>query len=525
MRANEDLFDHAPIGLLSLNPQGLIGAGNPWGAALLGVAVADLTGQSLQQFVNLEDQPRFADFLTGVFSSSKPQSCEVRLRSEPASVRWAQFLAVAATDSSGTPPGCYLAFWDISERQQQECERAKEEARIRRAQKVESLAVLAGGVAHDFNNLLTGVLGYADLALSDLSPMALAREHVLQILLSARRAAELTKQMLAYSGQGQLIIQQIQLSAVVREMVQLVRVSVSKKCEIRYQLSEDMPTIEADVEQIRQVIMNLIQNAAEAVGEPGGVITVKTGIEECDRAVLAGTYLDDNLPFGSYVYLEVKDSGCGISPEAQDRVFDPFFSTKFLGRGLGLAAVLGIVRGHHGAIQLLSQPGQGSTFRVLLPTVRPPTAPPPPWQTAASAARSAFGGIEETERVEEGATVLVVDDEPAVREVAKTMLEKAGFKVLQAADGEIGVKIYQQRSPEICAVLLDLLMPRMNGELAFDEIRRINADAQVVLCSGFSEQEAIRRFANKGLAGFLQKPFQMDLMISLMQKIAKTGRS
>jgi two-component system, cell cycle sensor histidine kinase and response regulator CckA len=286
-----------------------------------------------------------------------------------------------------------------------------------------------------------------------------------------------------------------------------------------------MPTIEADVEQIRQVIMNLIQNAAEALGEPGGVITVKTGIEECDRAVLAGTYLDDNLPFGLYVYLEVNDSGCGISPEAQDRVFDPFFSTKFLGRGLGLAAVLGIVRGHHGAIQLLSQPGQGSTFRVLLPTVRPPAAPPPPWQTAASAARSAFGGIAVPERVEEGATVLVVDDEPAVREVAKTMLEKAGFKVLLAADGEIGVKIYQQRSQEICAVLLDLLMPRMNGELAFDEIRRVKADAQVVLCSGFSEQEAIRRFANKGLAGFLQKPFQMDLLISLMQKVAKTGGS
>ena len=504
-----------------MNPQGLIEEGNARGAGLLGVALVDLSGSLFQHFLDSEDGLQFATFLAGVFGSSQPQSCKVRLRSEPPGIHWIQIMAAA--DSAEASSRCCLAFWDISECQQQALERAKEEARMRRAQKVESLAVLAGGVAHDFNNLLTGVLGYADLALSDLSPMALAREHVLQILLSARRAAELTKQMLAYSGQGQLIVQKIPLSAVVKEMVQLVRVSVSKRCEIRYELSEDLPTIDADVEQIRQVIMNLVQNAAEAVGEPGGIITVKTGVEVCDRSVLAGSFLDDNLPAGAYVYLEVNDSGCGINPEAQDRVFDPFFSTKFLGRGLGLAAVLGIVRGHHGAIQLRSQPGQGSTFRVLLPTVRPPPEPPAPWQAASHAAQTDFGGSALYERAEEGATILVVDDEPAVREVAKTMLEKAGFKVLLAADGEVGVKIYRERSHEICAVLLDLLMPRMNGELAFDEIRRINPEAQVVLCSGFSEQEAVRRFTNKGLAGFLQKPFQMDIMISLLQKVAKMG--
>jgi PAS domain S-box-containing protein len=525
MRSNEDLFDHAPVGLLSLNPEGLIEEANARVAALLGVAAVDLNGRFFQHFLASEDRPRFEDFLTSVFSSSKPQSCEVRMMPEPSCLWWAQLTAVAATASSETPRRCHLAFGDISERQRQEVERVKEEARIHRAQKVESLAVLAGGVAHDFNNLLTGVLGYADLALLDLSPMALAREHVLQILLSARRAAELTKQMLAYSGQGQLIIQKIPLSEIVKEMSQLIRVSIPKKCQLRYELAEEMPTIDADVEQLRQVIMNLIQNAAEAVGEKGGVITVKTGIEECDRTVLAGTYLDESLPAGIYVYLEVKDSGCGISQEVQDRVFDPFFSTKFLGRGLGLAAVLGIVRGHHGAIQLQSQPGDGSTFRVLLPTLRPPEAPPQPWQAAAHAVQSAFRERAMSERVDEGTTVLVVDDEPAVREVAKTMLEKVGFKVLLAADGDSGVKIFQERFHEINVVLLDLLMPRMNGDLAFDEIRRIKPDAQVVLSSGYSEQEAVRRFTNKGLAGFLQKPFQMDIMISLMQKVAKAGRS
>jgi two-component system cell cycle sensor histidine kinase/response regulator CckA len=273
------------------------------------------------------------------------------------------------------------------------------------------------------------------------------------------------------------------------------------------------------------VIMNLIQNAAEAVGEKGGVITVKTGIAECDHTVLAGTYLDESLPVGTYVYLEVKDSGCGISQEAQDRVFDPFFSTKFLGRGLGLAAVLGIVRGHHGAIQLKSQPGDGSTFRVLLPTMRPPEAPPPAWQAVAPEVQSAFRESAMPERAEEGTTVLVIDDEPAVREVAKTMLEKAGFKVLLAPDGDSGVKLFQERSREINVVLLDLLMPRMNGELVFDEIRRLKPDAQVVLSSGYSEKEAVRRFAKRGLAGFLQKPFQMDIMTALLAKAAKTGKS
>jgi PAS domain S-box-containing protein len=394
---------------------------------------------------------------------------------------------------------------DITERRRAEDERLKLEAQIQQAQKLESLGVLAGGIAHDFNNLLTGILGYADLALMDLSPVSPARATIEQIEKSARRAAELTRQLLAYSGKGRFVVQPIDLSELVREMAYLLSISISKRCILKYEFADSLPRFEADAAQIRQIVMNLIINASEAIGEKSGVVAVLTGARTCDRAYLADSYLDENRPEGLYVYLEVADTGCGMTPETLARVFDPFFTTKFTGRGLGLAAVLGIVRGHKGAIKIDSVPGRGTTFRVLFPASERTAArddaapaPAPAWHS--------------------NGTVLVVDDEETVRALAGAMLEKAGFTVLTAAGGRQALKVFQARGDEIRAVLLDMTMPDMDGREVFRELRRIRPGVRVVLSSGYNEQEVTEPLAGLGLAGFIQKPYRLDDLLNGMRQ-------
>jgi PAS domain S-box-containing protein len=395
---------------------------------------------------------------------------------------------------------------DVSERMRVAQERHTLEGRIQQAQKLESLGVLAGGIAHDFNNILTSVLGYADLALLDLPVSAPARAHIEQLMIGARRAADLTHQMLAYSGKGRFVVQVLDLADVVREMITLLEVSISKKCVLKFRFADNLPAIEADPTQLRQVIMNLIVNASEAIGERSGVIAVSTGTMECDRAYLAGSYLDENLPEGTYVYLEVADTGVGMDEATRVRIFEPFFTTKFTGRGLGLAAVLGIVRGHRGAIKVYTEPGRGTTFKVLFPTVIGSVSP-----AAAPLAGSASGW-------RGSGVILIVDDEEAVRVLARSMLTRVGFTVLTAADGRQGVETFRAVAEDVRLVLLDMTMPHMDGEEAFREMRRIRPDARVVLTSGYNEQDATTRFAGKGLAGFLQKPFRFETLLTVLRK-------
>jgi CheY-like chemotaxis protein len=314
-----------------------------------------------------------------------------------------------------------------------------------------------------------------------------------QIELSSQRAADLCKQMLAYSGKGRFIIQRIDLSALVKETLHLLQISISKKAVLKLRLAEDLPGVMADATQIRQIIMNLVMNASDAIGEKSGLITIFTSTVRADRA-----YLDDLVGAadpvaGDYVVLEVTDNGSGMSPETKAKIFEPFFTTKFTGRGLGLAAVLGIVRGHKGALKVYSELGRGSTFRLLLP--------------AAGAGSEAKAERPPTPHWHGQGTVLVIDDEESVRQVAGKMLKALGFQVLSASEGEEGLRIFRAHSDAISCVLLDLTMPRMDGEETFRELRRIEPDVCVILMSGFNEQEAGARFVGKGLAGFLQKPF------------------
>jgi two-component system cell cycle sensor histidine kinase/response regulator CckA len=257
------------------------------------------------------------------------------------------------------------------ERAQDEDRRREFESQIQHAQKLESLGVMAGGIAHDFNNLLTSVLGYADLALRELPQASPARELIESAVDGARRAAELTQQMLAYSGHGRFVVAPLDLSAIARDMLRLLEVSISKKCKLVLELDDHLPPIEADAGQVRQVVMNLAINASEAIGDGSGQITIRTGVTECDHDQLNQFYLDPKIEPGTYVFLDVTDDGCGMSKETIARIFEPFFTTKFTGRGLGLSALLGIVRGHRGAVRIYSEVGRGSTFRVLFPSRAP----------------------------------------------------------------------------------------------------------------------------------------------------------
>ncbi|MBD3348253.1 MAG: PAS domain S-box protein [Candidatus Eisenbacteria bacterium] len=391
--------------------------------------------------------------------------------------------------------------------------RAKEqrellEAQIQHSQKLESLGVLAGGIAHDFNNLLTGIMGNADLALLDTGPESPAHGCLIEIRSTAQRAADLSRQMLAYSGKGSFVIEPISVNEVVREMASLLDVSISKRATIEYELEADLPVIIGDATQIRQVIMNLITNASDAIGEADGTITVGSGVRSCDEAYLSECYLVQDVEPGEFAYISVSDTGCGMDAETMQRIFDPFFTTKFTGRGLGLASTLGIVRGHGGAVRVTSEPGRGTSFEVLLPVA-----------VDAVPADAERGQAEACRQLEGDATVLVVDDEDTVREVAARMLQQAGMKVMTAADGVEALEVFRRCPDRIGCVLLDLTMPRMSGEETLRELRNLRDDVRVVLSSGYSEQEVVQQIDDeKHVAGFVQKPYLLD---NLVEKIGQ----
>jgi PAS domain S-box-containing protein len=397
-----------------------------------------------------------------------------------------------------------LAFdRDITERRRNEAERVAMEEKLRETQKLESLGLLAGGIAHDFNNLLTGILGHANLARRSTVPSEIdaCLEQVEQ---STERAAELCGQMLAYAGKGRFEVGHVDLSAAVHETTSLLRASIGRGVRLELQLATGLPIVEGDLTQIRQIIMNLVLNGAEAIEGRSGVIRVTTGVMDADAGYLATTHLSPDLPEGRYVFLDVADNGRGMSPDTLARIFDPFFSTKFTGRGLGLAAVLGIVRGHSGALKVESQEGTGTTFRLLLPAS---TVMLPPQATTVDPAPIWHGrGV-----------ALIVDDEPSVRHVATRMLESMGFDVVAAATGPEAVQIVRDRPNAFTVVLLDLTMPGGRADETYRELRTLRADIPIILMSGYSHHEAAVHFEGEELSGFLQKPFRLEKLRELVR--------
>jgi PAS domain S-box-containing protein len=403
----------------------------------------------------------------------------------------------------------FVMFEDISERLRAEEARLGLERQLLHAQKLESLGVLAGGVAHDFNNLLMAMLGHMDLALAQLPARWPASWHIHQAVAAGRRAAGLANRMLAYSGRGAFVVEEMDLNATIEENAAMLRTAVAKTAALTLNLPHDLPHVVADAAQVQQIVMNLITNASEALGERPGAITLSTGAGEFDAAYLQRSCLEEKPAPGRFVWLEVADTGCGMDADTVLRLFDPFFTTKFAGRGLGMSAVLGIVRGHHGAILVDSAPGAGTTIRVLFPAGA---------ATRAAARAEAPAAARPDAAPAAGGVVLIVDDEVPVLTVCSAMARQLGLRVLTAVDGVDAVRVFGAEAASIDVVLLDMTMPKQDGLATFRELRRIRPDVRVILCSGFSEQEITERFAGEGIAGFLQKPYGIK---ALQQALAR----
>ncbi len=484
----------APVLLFSLDPAGMV----TFADGALARRIRQLTGRSFDASL-LEIYADFPEVsepirrsLAGEASTSRISFRDLTLEMRLTPVR----------DADGRVSDVVGIILDISDR-------AHAEEALRQAQKLESLAVLAGGIAHDFNNLLVGILGNAGLALAELKEDSPARETLEDIETAGRRAAELARQMLAYSGRGRLVMQPIDLSAVVREMHQLLR-AYTHSAVTHFELADDLPAVEADATQIRQVVMNLVINAADAIEEQDGVISVRTGLMYASEDYLASTYLPEGQQPGDYVYLDVADTGKGMTPETLERIFDPFFTTKFTGKGLGLAAVLGIVRGHRGAIKVESTPGEGTTFRLLLPVSEAaPTVEP-----TAGAPSEYWRG---------SGLILLVDDEEPVRMVAARALRSFGFEVVTAADGAEAEEHFAREPQAFVAALLDVTMPRMGGHALMERLHELRSDVPIVLMSGYHEHESIDSTAEKGRVAFVQKPFSLGALREALREVIEAA--
>jgi PAS domain S-box-containing protein len=499
-------FEIAPIGMALIAISGQILRVNQALCATTGYTADELLSRTLADITHPDDLAGNLALLEDLLAGKIPFfQLEKRHIGKEGQVIHAILHVVLNRDVQGNPLHFIGQVVDITERKQAEEQRRVIERKLLETQKLESLGVLAGGIAHDFNNLLTGILGNAELALDDLPAHSPAYTSIHQVAAAAQRAAELTRQMLAYAGRGRFIIEQIDLNQLIREMSQLLNASIGKAVRLEYALALNLPWIEADAAQLRQVVINLVTNASEAIGDQPGLIAICTSLVAGDTISLAEGWLGLELGADAYVLLAVSDSGSGMDAETQAKIFEPFFTTKFTGRGLGLAAVQGIVRGHKGGLKVSSALGHGATFEILLPAEKSPNIGlgiPPAGETGSP----------------DGGTVLIVDDEEDVRMVAERMVARAGFSVLLAHDGQEAIEIFAAKADAIACVLLDLTMPNLGGEQVARALRAHRPTVPIVLMSGYNEHQVSARFADLALSGYLQKPFTFSLLQQQLHK-------
>ena len=480
------LDEHAIVA--STDSQGRITHVNDKFCAISQFTREELLGQD-HRIINSKYHPRsFFTTLWQTIKAGRVWKGEIRNRAKDGTYYWVDTTIVPFLDGMGNPLQFVAIRADITQRKE------GEEA-LRQSQKLESLGVLAGGIAHDFNNLLTSIIGNCNLGSLCLPGASPAHQYLNQIERASLRAADLTKQLLAYAGKGKVQVLNLDLNRLVQEITQLLAVSLAKKISLRFELAGFLPEILGDPTQIQQVIMNLVTNAAEAIGDQEGTITLRTCAQTLDRAYISAALPAIPLVPGRYVILEVSDTGCGMTPEIIARIFDPFYTTKFTGRGLGLSALLGILRSHEGSLKVYSELGRGTSMQVFLPALGGPGAEAEePMATAAVA-------------TPERGILLLVDDESGVRSVAMAMANLMGFQVVEAADGLEAMALFRQRKGEFSLVLMDLTMPHMDGKEAFLGMRALDPRVPVVLTSGYNEHDALKDFVDEGLAGFLPKPF------------------
>ena len=481
-----------------------------------GRTTEELLGKTWQPMVEAADLPLVQAKLAEMSPDNPVVRIENRVHDGQGRVRWMEFVNRGFYADDGTLREVQAVGRDVTDRRAAEEARreleislrekeqqSRYERQIMQSQKLESLGVLAGGIAHDFNNLLTAMLGYASLIRMRLPSGDPIAEDLQKVEMSAMRAADLCQQMLAYAGRGQFVVAPVDVNSLTEEMAHLLATVISRRAVLKFNLATALPPVKADATQLRQVFMNLITNASDAIGERSGVITVTTGLIDADERYLRDILAPEGMQAGRFVYIEVSDNGSGMTDEVRQRIFDPFFTTKFTGRGLGLAAVQGIVRAHRGAIKVYTQLGKGTTFKVLLPAMA----------TEDHSLRSAVPTVALTGH---NRRILVVDDEEDLRVFMRKALEGVGFEVELAVDGRAGLAAFRAAAGDFELVLLDLTMPHMSGAETFRALRSERPDVRVVLTSGFAEEEATGGFAGKGLAGFLRKPFRVQDLLAMV---------
>jgi PAS domain S-box-containing protein len=438
------------------------------------------TFEGFLEGVHPDDRPRVLSTIQRAIGSGEEYAIEYRSLRADGTAMWLEGRGRVFYDDQGQPAWMSGICMDVTERRQLQ-------EQLRQTQRLESVGLLAGGVAHDFNNLLTGILGNASLAAAGLEPTNRVQAYLEDVISASRRAARLTQQLLAYAGKGRVVSEHLDLSKLVEDLVPLVRPSMPAGVQLALDLAP--APIEADAGQIHQIVMNLVINASEAI-DGTGTVELKTSVETADARACHG------LAPGRYACLTVRDTGCGMDEATLARIFEPFFSTKFTGRGLGLAAALGIVHAHQGAITVESAPGRGTTFTVWLPACG--ATPAEPKQPAVSSSDLSGSGI-----------ILVVDDEQLVLRMAHASLEAYGYTALLASDGQSALDLFAACGGRIRAVILDLTMPGMTGEETLHHLRAAQPAMPVILASGYDGGEITERFGGQ-ISGFLQKPYTAE---------------
>ena len=502
---NRSHLEYTPLAVIETDPDFRIQEWNPAAERIFGYTRAEMLGRDPRMLVPEEGQAELSQRRRALMDGrGEGIRLSLNVLCRTGQRRLCDWSITALRDEDGQFAGATFLADDVTDRQ-------RAEDALRQSQKLESLGVLAGGIAHDFNNLLTAILGNTEVALDRIPDDPPLREALQRIEATTQRGADLARQLLAYAGKGHFAVKPQNLNRIIQEMGDLLTVSISKKVALQYDLQPGLPPVEADSAQFQQVVMNLVINASEAIGDRTGTVTLRTRAVDYDQAGLSEGFPGQVLEPGLFVRMEVEDDGCGMDAETIGRIFDPFFSTKFTGRGLGLSAMLGIVRGHRAGIHVESVPDVGTTFILLFPASEHTalTEAPKPRELAATT------GL-----------VLVADDEAIIRELARDALEGAGLEVIEARDGQEAVELFRQHQARVALVLLDMTMPRMGGAEAFRLIRQMAPSARVLLTSGYTQQESLDSLADLPPDGFLQKPFRVrDLVAKAKELMALQRRS
>jgi two-component system cell cycle sensor histidine kinase/response regulator CckA len=508
------LFELMPGSVLLMDPRGFVLDANPAFCRQIGYTRGELRGGHVSRF-SQHPIAVIEQNLTRLMAGEVLEH-QVSNVQKDGSVRHYDLRETAITLPDGSRGILALAN-DITERVRAEAAKLELERQLLHADKLKSLGVLAGGIAHDFNNFLAAIGGNLELAMTDLDPQSPARPQLNAANAAVLRAADLTKQVLAFSGRGRFVMADLDLSNLLGETAELLNASISKKASLNLNLASELPFIVGDAPQVQQVVINLVTNASEALNEKPGVISITTCVRDCNAEVLAQSRCAQPLQPGAYVVLEVRDTGCGMDEAGQRQLFDPFFTTRFIGRGLGMSAVLGIVRGHGAGILVSSQPGRGSVISVLFPAKDYKPAPAmtkplsPPTVSEKSNPTTVTG------------TVLVVDDEAPIRLLIEQILKRMGLRVLTAADGEAAITCFREHARDITFVILDLTMPKLDGSKTLAQLRRLDPTVKAVLTSGFDVENLSPDLAQAGFTAFIRKPFQVEVLIGLVRRLCSNS--